>query len=211
MYEETDASRAEMVSSLRLRVLALRESYGLIAASHAEGVDLAELLRTVFAAVLGAHPMVSVTMDGPAVRLSSRQANAVAMIVQELLTNAAKHGVLGGRLPGVPGDAQQPAGTISLAWSVTNVTQMQVLEFHWREGPIPAAVDAASSRTRDARGGLGLTLIEGFATGDLRGSVSYGRTNDKHTGQAAWSVDLTATLTVAGSDVPASFLTETST
>lgn len=192
MYEETDATRAEMVSSLRSRVVALRESYSLITAAHNEGVELDALLHAVFAAVLGASPPIIVAIDGPSVRLSSREANAFAMIAQELLTNASKHGVLRAG----PLAAREEHGTIVVTWTALSTADRVRVDFRWQERPVigaPQPIRTDGGRRTpigDTTGGagLGLTLIEGFAAGDLRGQVSYGLAEN------TWSVNLVANV-----------------
>jgi two-component sensor histidine kinase len=198
MYEETDATPAEMIVSLRNRVIALRESYSLISAAHSDGVELRDLLHAVFAAVLGPHPspQVEISIDGPSVRLSSREANAFAMIAQELLTNAAKHGVLRDALPGSE-LSSLPRSSINVTWDSNTGNGNARIAFHWRESPISGRLhppqreeNAADEIGAATSGGLGMTLVEGFAAGDLRGSVLYGKSGN------TWAVDLIANVKI---------------
>jgi len=178
IYEASDASRDDVVAALRGKILTLREAYALLAASQGEGVALADLLNTIATAVIG-HPAVNrLHLQGPGVRLIGREANAIAMITQELLTNATKHGAL-----------SWSGGDISAAW-VTHDTPTGVrVNLTWRETLNNSSPKHASPRTNI--GGMGLMLIESFAASDLRGKVSF-RQDD-----ALWIVELTANLTTA--------------
>lgn len=169
LYEHAGTPPDEIIRSLRGKIITLREAYALIAAAHGEGIELAELLRAVLDAVLGPHPGARLSVAGPSVRLSSREANALGLITQELLTNAAKHGAL-----------RAPGGSISISWTVAE--EGTRVDLCWRETP---PVDPTPAPFRE---GTGLTLIRGFAQSDLRGRVAF--TADA----AGWRVDLTARL-----------------
>jgi two-component sensor histidine kinase len=182
MYEESNATPAEIMASLRNRVLALRESFRLIATTHGEGVELADLLRAVVAVVLGDGATRAVAIDGPSVRLTSREANAFAMIAQELLTNAAKHGAL-----------RHGRGTIGINWDSSVHGDDVRVALRWIERPIADGAEGAPT----GQGGIGLSLIEGFAASDLRGSVSFEKSGDQ------WLVDLIANVKVPSLGVEA--------
>lgn len=175
LYENTDTSAAEILHSLRGKVLALRESFSLISETHGEGIELAELLHAVVAASISTDKSDRVTVAGPSARLTSREANAFAMIIEELLTNARKHGAL-----------RRPDGTIRVTWeSVVDGDHVRV-SMRWVEQPIAERTEWRG----EERSGLGLTLIEGFATSDLRGDIACRASNDQ------WLVDLTANLSI---------------
>lgn len=181
MYEHAGASPAEIVRSLRGKIITLREAYALIAASHGEGLELEALLRAVLDAVLGPSPAATVTLAGPGVRLSSREANALGLIVQELLTNAAKHGAL-----------SRPGGAIAVTWSAASRGDPSRVGLRWLESPPPPPLPPPLPPTPpEIREGTGLTLIRGFARSDLRGDVSFGFEGGR------WRVDLTAHLSAA--------------
>ena len=84
----------EFARSVQDRIAALARAHSLTidAYSRANGVDLERLLRAVFEPFTDhAEPF---TLDGPAIRLSSSEAGALALIFYELATNSAKHGAL---------------------------------------------------------------------------------------------------------------------
>lgn len=170
LYEGASIEPAELVRSLRGRISALREVYGLIGATPDEGVDVQHLLSSI--AALTTPPSASATIQatGPPLRLQSHQATALAMILHELFTNACKHGAL--RMPG---------GSIRATWSVRTDAAETRLHLCWDEAPVESPV-----MRRNA--GSGLALVEGIARCDLRGRVSCGG-RDGH-----WIVDIDALL-----------------
>jgi len=171
LYQQSNAPPSEIVRSLRSKIVTLREVYGLMTASHEEGIDLKELLRTVAVATMGGVDTHRVRIDGPSVRMSTREGNAAAMIVQELITNSFKHGAL-----------REPAGTIDISWACERDAVATRLRLLWHESPVPQRQDVSSES------GIGLSLIQGFAKSDLRGNVSFARTPE------AWNVEVNATL-----------------
>lgn len=176
MYEESSSTGADIAPALRGKILALRESYQLISTTHGEGLELGDLLHAVIAAVLNPADARAVTLDGPSVRLTSREANAFAMIAQELLTNAAKHGAL-----------RAPGGMIRVTWHSDVDDRHARVTLNWVEQPVTAATLAPPTTEST---GLGLSLIDGFATSDLRGSVHCRKLADR------WLVDLVANIKV---------------
>lgn len=176
MYDAKAPQIGEVVRSFRSRILTLREAYNLIAEGRREGIELADLLRAVYAAVAGSDKESVVSFEGPSVLLTSREANAFAMVEQELLTNAAKHGALN---PGVS-DA-----SILVRWSATNSEDRVCVVLSWTEQfqGKPASIEGAS-------GGLGLTLIQNFAAIDLRGNVRFAKQTQ------GWHVELVANVKI---------------
>lgn len=177
LYEESDATSADVVRSLRAKIVTLREVYGLISATQGEGIELSELIRVVVAGTVGGEPQPGIAVEGPSVRLTSREANAFAMIIQELVTNAAKHGAL-----------RHQGGTIRVTWESTIRAAQARVALRWVESPAEGPVPA----TPPGAGGLGLLLIEGFAKSDLRGGVWFRREPGR------WTVELVANLKVPG-------------
>lgn len=176
MYESSSSTGADIAPALRSKILALRESYQLISTTHGQGLELEELLRAVASAVLTTAGSRSITIEGPSVRLTSREANAFAMIAQELLTNAAKHGSL-----------RTPGGSVRITWRSEESADRARIRLNWTEQPVTAEKADAQ---RPESSGLGLSLIHGFAAGDLRGSAHFRRSNDQ------WIVDLEANITL---------------
>jgi two-component sensor histidine kinase len=85
--------------------------------------------------------------------LTSTETQAVAMVIHELVTNAAKHGAL-----------SNPNGTVSVSWDRTGADAAAVLTIIWRElggPPITATVPS----------GYGSRLIRDLIPHELRGTV----------------------------------------
>jgi two-component sensor histidine kinase len=93
-------------------------------------------------------------ITGPDVTLTSAQTQAVATVIHELVTNAAKHGALSG-----------PNGRVSVSWDRTGDDESATLTITWREldgPPITTPVPA----------GYGLSLIRDLIPHELGGTVS---------------------------------------
>jgi two-component sensor histidine kinase len=114
------------------------------------GVGLTDLIR---------HQLAPYTTDantaisGPEVMLTSAQTQAVAMVIHELATNAAKHGALSGT-----------DGKVSVSWDCTGADRAAILTITWCElggSPIAASVQS----------GYGLSLIRDLVPHELGGAV----------------------------------------
>ena len=93
-------------------------------------------------------------LDGPAVYLTAEATHAVAMVMHELATNAAKYGAL-----------SRPDGKVSVRWLLTpKVSQGAALKIQWDEtgGPEVAIPD---------RQGYGSGVIRDLLTYELGGKV----------------------------------------
>lgn len=82
-----------------------------------------------------------ITIEGPAVRISAKMALALAMVLHELCTNAAKYGAL-----------SVPGGRVDVRWRVDR-NEAPVLRLMWQETGGPTVVPPA-------RRGFGTRLIE---------------------------------------------------
>jgi len=172
LYENSRVEPGAMLDALRAKVAVLCDVYRLIAATPEQGVELRELLSTILEGTLSTARAKSLVLDGPPVRLPPREANAIAMIAQELVTNSAKHGAL-----------SLDGGDISVTWAVEESECSARLVLRWLERPVR---DARTDGVRHE--GIGLRLIEGFASTDLRGGVTF--LHD----EGRWLVVLTANL-----------------
>ena len=90
---------------------------------------------------------------GPGFRVSASDASCLGMCLHELLVNSRKHGAL-----------RSDRGTVRLEWEITDrVEDAGTLRLVWDEsGP--------TLRDRAPQPGLGLSLIEGLITSQLRGT-----------------------------------------
>ena len=110
-------------------------------------MGLADLIR---------HQLAPYTTDantaisGPDVMLTSAQTQAVAMVIHEMVTNAAKHGAL-----------SRPNGRVSVSWDRTDG---DLLTITWCEHGGPPT-------TASVQSGYGLSLIRDLIPHELGGAV----------------------------------------
>lgn len=174
LYEESGKTASELADAVRGKIAALREVYRLINSTGSENVDFRGLVASVVAGLVPGDAVDRVSMSGPAVTLTSAQASALAMILQELLTNSGKHGALRAEARSV--------GGVVIEWSVQPGRSGPFLVLDWRERTGPQKASTASHPER----GVGLPLIQGLAETDLRGSADFERTDlDWHVGLRA--------------------------
>jgi two-component sensor histidine kinase len=113
-------------------------------------VSLADLIRQQLAPYT---TDANTAISGPEVTLTSAQTQAVATVVHELVTNAAKHGAL-----------SSPDGRVSVSWDRTAADQTVILTITWRElgcSPITAPVQSS----------YGVSLIRDLVPHELGGAV----------------------------------------
>jgi len=93
------------------------------------------------------------TICGPEVMLTSAETQAVAMVIHELVTNAAKHGAL-----------SSPNGRVSVSWDRTGTDAAAILTIAWHELGGPAIAGPVQS-------GYGSSLIRDLIPHELGGTV----------------------------------------
>jgi Signal transduction histidine kinase len=116
------------------------------------GVDLRALLDAELASVGGNRE--AIVVEGEPVRLNSNQAQALGLILHELLTNSLKYGAL-----------SQERGLLTVRWTVLERARMEWIE----TGARPADVQAS---------GFGTRLIDTLVTRQLGGRLSRRSTED---------------------------------
>jgi PAS domain S-box-containing protein len=158
-----------LADAIKSRVLAMAQVHQLLRQGNWKRVSLAELISSARVAVEQLpHGNVDLIVAGPDVWIEPPQVSPLTMVIVELLTNSAKHGVCGAA-----------CGRLSLTWQI-----------------MPAAPESgAGSRVRICwieRGGppidhpivpsLGTELVEGFITRELLGSceLRYPREGADH-------------------------------
>jgi two-component sensor histidine kinase len=92
-------------------------------------------------------------MSGPSLQVSSRQALALSLALNELATNASKYGALSG-----------DRGRVSIRWQLDGCAGAPRLTFRWSEAGGPAVPPAPGS-------GFGTTLIRQSLAGEFGGEV----------------------------------------
>ena len=138
----------EYAASVQARVDALTRAHSMLADRGWTGVPLARLLECE------AEPfgLRRVHLDGPAVALGAEQVQPFALVVHEMLTNAAKHGALSAH-----------NGSVSIRWSNEGDAGI-VLQWQEQGGPPPATVRRPS---------FGAMVTQATVEKQLRGSVSF--------------------------------------
>lgn len=141
----------EFASSMRARVGAMLSVHMLLSEGHWAPVPIGRIIQLLIPA--GAPGSFSV--HGEPIDVPPRQVTALAMVIQELMTNSMKHGA-----GGVPG------GRVFIAWKPEADHDTRAVRLRWSErgGPAP---------TETVRSGLGLRLIEGFCKSELGGSAEF--------------------------------------
>jgi two-component sensor histidine kinase/integral membrane sensor domain MASE1 len=140
----------EFVNALDGRIQSIAAAHVLLSQSRWSGVSLTDLIRRQLAPYT---TDANITITGPDYTLTSAQTQAVAMVIHELMTNAAKHGAL-----------STPNGRLSVSWERTGADATAILTITWRErGGPPVAVPVQS--------GYGLGIIHDLIPHELNGTV----------------------------------------
>lgn len=141
------------------RLDALARTQDLLLTAPSGAIQLRDIVVAELTAG-GVEPGANVTVEGPAVALLPREAQAMGMTIHELTTNAAKHGAL---------KAQQ--GRIEVGWSLDQTGEGQHLRFGWRERGVKVE-DAEPTR------GFGTEVIEKNLAYMLGGSARLSFASD---------------------------------
>ena len=163
--------RPEVQESLRdsiTRIKSIAASHEMLSVEQVGATDITELARlvsdTARRSMVRPDQRIGIDVEGPTIFLTSKQATAFALVLNELVSNAIEHGFRDrteGRIDIVlDGDAED-------VW-------MRVQD---NGAGLPAVFDLATSR------GLGLQIARTLVEKDLRGKI--GITNDAD-GTTAW-------------------------
>jgi two-component sensor histidine kinase len=140
----------EFVKALHGRIQSMAAAHALLSQSGWSGVSLTDLIRYQLAPYTTDS---NTTISGPDITLTSAQTQAVAMVIHELVTNAAKHGAL-----------SSADGRVSVSWDRAGADAAAILTITWRElGGPPIAAPVPS--------GYGLSLIRDLIPHELGGAV----------------------------------------
>jgi PAS domain S-box-containing protein len=139
----------DFVKALDGRIKSMAAAHALLSQSRWDAVGLTDLIRRQLAPyTTDANTRVS----GPDVMLTSAETQALAMVIHELVTNAAKYGAL-----------SRPDGSVSVSWNLSG-TDSEVLTMMWRElGGPPVAPPTHCS--------YGSSLIRDLIPHELDGTV----------------------------------------
>ena len=127
------------------RIHAMSAAHDLLRQSSWTGVDLHELVAGALKP-FRSRTDNDIVIEGDRVRLTSKFAQSMALVLHELVTNAVKHGAL-----------SAPGGMVSVSWSRALAADGDKIEFAWKErGGPPCA--------KPIRNGFGLTVIRSAAS-----------------------------------------------
>ena len=152
MYtREGSKSMDEFVRALDGRIQSMAAAHSLLSQSRWRGVGLTDLVHHQLAPyATGANT----TIKGPDLMLTAAATQAVAMVLHELVTNAAKYGAL-----------STPDGRVSVSWDHrSNDDASASLTVVWRELAGPPIASPIKS-------GFGTSLIRDLIPHELGGSV----------------------------------------
>lgn len=139
----------DYVAAVEGRISALARAHGLLSASRWQGADLARLINDELAPYKTAAER-RLSMAGPTLLLAPSAAQALAVVLHELATNAVKYGAL-----------SQPEGSLAVSWSKHD----DRLVLNWAETGL-SDVKPPTSR------GFGTTVIKASVQEQLRGKLT---------------------------------------
>ena len=148
---EGSSSMAEFVRALDGRIHSMAAAHSLLSQSRWQGVGLADLARDQLAPYA---TDANAKIDGPNIVLTAAATQSLAMVLHELVTNAAKYGAL-----------SAPDGQVSVSWErFSGEGEPPKLIMIWREtgGPLAAA---------PLESGFGTNLIRDLIPHELGGTV----------------------------------------
>lgn len=150
------AADPDVLEAFQGRILALSKAHSLLGRENWDSAGLHE----VIAAILQPYGMSDrrgdqFAIDGADVRLKPKAALAIALVIHELATNAAKHGALSGNA----------AGLIAIAWHIEPTPQGDRMQLTWHESGGPSVVPPVHK-------GFGSRLIESGLAQELNGQAS---------------------------------------
>jgi len=140
----------EFVQALDGRIQSMAAAHSLLSQSRWGGVGLTDLIRRQLAPYT---TDANTQIGGPEVMLTAAETQAVAMVIHELVTNAAKYGAL-----------SSPDGRVSVSWDRTRADAAAILTITWRELGGPPV-------TAPVQSGYGSSLIRDLIPHELGGTV----------------------------------------
>jgi len=109
----------EFIRVLHGRIQSMAAAHSLLSKNRWDSVGLTDLIRRQLAPYA---TDANAQIGGPEVMLTAAETQAVAMVIHELVTNAAKHGAL-----------SSPDGRVSVTWDLTGTDAATNLTITWRE------------------------------------------------------------------------------
>lgn len=152
-FRAGNAPLPEDAKRLLGRISALAESHRLLARSSWQGASFRELIDGALAPHRGDGPD-RIRLDGPDLQINPRAAQTLVLALHELVTNAVKYGAL-----------SQPAGRLSVTWTLQGPDDARQLVLTWAERQGPRIARPPERR------GFGSLLIEHTLAFELEGGA----------------------------------------
>ncbi len=147
----------EFIQALDGRIQSMAVAHELLSRGAWQAIRLADIVRSQLAPYA---TDANTTTDGPDTTLSAAAAEALAMVFQELVTNASKYGAL-----------STPGGRVSVSWECCNGDAATGLVIVWREtGGPPVSIPTEY--------GYGTSLIRELIPHELGGMVDLAFSSD---------------------------------
>jgi PAS domain S-box-containing protein len=147
--QEASSSPAHFVTALNSRINSLARTHELLSESSWHGASLAEIVRREFAPYTRGNTQAK----GPSVTLKPGATQAIATVLHELTTNAAKYGAL-----------SNGSGRVSVRWGWLRNGSHDRLLIEWQETGGPPA-------PAPSRSGYGTNIIRELIPFELGGAV----------------------------------------
>jgi NO-binding membrane sensor protein with MHYT domain/two-component sensor histidine kinase len=155
---ESSRSMDQFLDLFDGRIQSMANTHALLSRGRSNGVYLADLVRRELDPYMGTCEAM---VEGPSVLLSAEATQALAMVLHELVTNAAKYGAL-----------STPGGRVHVDWGYrSNGNSQTLLTIQWRENGGPPV-------RAPARRGYGTSVISDLIPYELGGSVDIGYETD---------------------------------
>jgi PAS domain S-box-containing protein len=151
-------SMDEFIRALDGRIQSMADAHALLSQSRWLGVGVSDLVQRQLAPYA---TNANTTIAGPNIALTAAATQAVAMVLQELVTNAVKYGAL-----------STPEGRVSVTWDRAPIGDgAERLRIAWREIGGPPIVAPTQS-------GYGTSLIRDLIPHELGGTVELAFASD---------------------------------
>jgi len=147
--QEASNSRADFTTGLNRRINSLARTHELLSETNWRGASLAEIIRRE----LTPYTRGNTDSKGPIVTLRAEATQAVATVLHELTTNAAKYGALSNR-----------SGRVSVRWRRLQSGSHDRLVIEWQETGGPPVL-------APSRSGYGTNIIRELIPFELGGAV----------------------------------------
>jgi len=162
-------SMADFNRSFMARLTALSQAHGLLASQNWGPTELHRLIEAVGRPYEASQAKINV--QGDPIKLGSKSALALSLVLHELFTNSAKYGAI-----------SDPSGTLSISWS-TRINGSIRLQFEWDESGLTNA-------GRPIKTGFGSRLIEATITHQLHGTICFDPRPEGYRYEMEWPLSI---------------------